>query len=113
VFDLDTRVDLDKVMPALLVDQEFSGTSVSVVYGIGELDSIAQDSLSDILCKMRRRSDLDHLLVSSLNRAVSFVKVDTVTVAVCQKLDFDVSRVIQESCERPGTSISPRPPENK
>lgn len=97
VFDLNTRVDLDKVVPALLINQELGRTGVSVVDGFRKLDGIAQDGLSDVLRQVRCWSDLDDLLVSSLDGTVSLVQVNTVAVTICQELDFDVSRVVQES----------------
>jgi hypothetical protein len=97
VFDLNTRVDFDKVVPALLIDQELSRTGVSVVDGLRKLDGIAQDGLSDIFREVRRRSHFDDLLVSPLDRAVSLVQVDTVAMTIGQELDLNVSRVVQES----------------
>jgi len=39
-----------------------------------------------------------HLLVTTLNGTVSLEQVDTVVVAISQKLDLDMSRVVKESC---------------
>jgi hypothetical protein len=47
VLDLDTGVDLDKVVSALLVDQKLGGTSVSVLDGCSKLEGVVQDGLSD------------------------------------------------------------------
>lgn len=98
VFDLDTRVDFDEVMPALLIDQEFRSTGISVVDGLRKLDSIRQDGLSDVFSEVRRGRDFDDLLVSSLNGTVSLEQVNAVAVTVGQQLDFNVSRVVQEPC---------------
>ena len=62
VLDLDSGVDLDKVMSALLVDQEFGSTGISVLDGSSELESIVKDSLSDRLVEVRSGCDLDDLL---------------------------------------------------
>jgi len=61
VLDLDTRVNLDKVMPSLLVDQELGRTGVSVLNGLGELDGVPQDGLTGLFREMRRGRDLDDL----------------------------------------------------
>jgi len=111
VLDLDSGVDLDKVMSALLVDQEFGSTGISVLDGSSKLESIVKDSLSDRLVKVRSGCDLDdlllalyykwaHLLVSSLDGTVSLEKVDTVALSISKKLDLDMSGVIQESCHQ-------------
>jgi hypothetical protein len=61
MFDLDPRVDLDEIMPTLLVDEELGGTCVSVLDGLGELDGVVQDGLAGLFCEMWRRGDLDDL----------------------------------------------------
>lgn len=61
VLDLDTGIDFDEVVSVLLVDQEFRGTSVTVLDSMGKLECVVQDSLSDVLVKMRGRSDFDNL----------------------------------------------------
>jgi hypothetical protein len=66
VLDLNSRVDLDKVMSALLVDQELGSTGISVFDGSSELESVVKDSLSDRLVKVRSRCDLDDLLSALL-----------------------------------------------
>jgi hypothetical protein len=72
VFNLDTRVNFDKVVPALLIDQEFGSTGVSVIDCLCKLDSIRQDGLSNVFSEVRSGRDFDDLLVSSLNGTVSF-----------------------------------------
>ena len=61
VLDLDTRVDLDEVVSALLVDQELGSTGVSVLDSSGELERVVEDGLSDRLVEVRRGCDLDNL----------------------------------------------------
>lgn len=102
VLDLETRVDLDKVVAVLLVDQELASTSVSVVGGLGETDGVIEDSLSDIVAEVGRRGHLDHLLVTTLNGAVTFEEVDDVTLAVGEQLDFNVTRSVEESLDENG-----------
>ena len=66
MLDLDARVDLDEVMTALLVDEEFCGTGVAVVYGFGEFQRIVEDGLTDRLVKMGSGGDFDDLRSQSL-----------------------------------------------
>jgi hypothetical protein len=128
VLDLNSRVDLDEVMPALLINQELCGTGVSVLHSVGELDGVIQDGLTSFLGKMRSRGDLDdlrtilkqlvalhaqdqvgqtNLLVTTLNGAVSLEKVDAVVVAIGQKLDLDMPGVVKESYAPCFSSASP------
>ena len=62
VLDLNSGVDLDKVVSALLVDQEFGSTGISVFDGSSELESIVKDSLSDRFVKVGSGCDLDDLM---------------------------------------------------
>lgn len=80
-------------MSVLVINQELSRTSISIIDSTGQFLRISQDLLTDFLIQCRRGSLLDDLLVSSLNGAISFEKVDDVAVRVTQKLDFDVSRL--------------------
>ena len=61
VLDLDTRVDLDKVVTALLVHEEFGGTCVPVLDRLGELESIGENGIADGLVKVWCRGNFDDL----------------------------------------------------
>lgn len=103
VLNLDTRVDLNKVVSVLLVDEEFGGTRVTVLDSVGELEGIGQDGLSNGFLKMGSRSDFDDLLVTSLDGTVSLKEVDAVTFTIGKKLDFNVSGSVKESLDEDGT----------
>jgi hypothetical protein len=64
VLNLDTRVDLDKVVAVLLVDEELGGTGVAVLDSVGELEGVGEDGLTDRLVEVRSGGDLDDLNVS-------------------------------------------------
>jgi hypothetical protein len=119
MLDLDTRVDFDKVMTTLLIDQELGGTGVTVLNGVGELDSVVQDGLTDIFGKVRCGSNLDYLydtrevsgiihgkrskggdvylLVTTLNGTITLEEVNTIVVAISQQLNLDMTRTVQET----------------
>lgn len=61
MLDLNTRVDLDEVVPVLLVHQELGGPGVAVPDSSGELERIVEDGLSDGFVKVRSRRDFDDL----------------------------------------------------
>jgi hypothetical protein len=71
MFDLDARIDLDKVMSSLLINQEFSGSCIPVIDALRELDRISPNRLANLLGEMRRGRDLDHFLMPALNGAVA------------------------------------------
>lgn len=61
VLDLDTRVNFDEIVSALLIDQELGGTGVSVLDVSGKGEGVVEDCLSDRFLEVRGGSDLDHL----------------------------------------------------
>jgi hypothetical protein len=99
VLDLDTGIDFDKVVSVLLVDEELCGACVAVVDGPGQLDSIGQDSVSNIGGKVLGRCNLDNLLMTALNGAITLVKVDNVAVVVTEKLNLNVLGLVKESLD--------------
>ena len=93
VLDLDARVHLDEhVLPAL-VEQELHGAGVDVADVAGERDGVGADAVADLRVQVRRRGDLDDLLVAALQRAVALVEVHDVPVGVGEDLHLDVPRV--------------------
>lgn len=97
VLDLDTRVDLDKVVTTHLVNEELGRTCVAVVDGLCELDGVVEDRLTDGFVKVGGGSDFDHLLVTTLNGAVALKQVDDVAFTVSEQLNLNVTRVVKEA----------------
>lgn len=61
VLHLDTRVDLDEVMTALLVHQELRSTGIAIIDRSRELERVVEDGLSDGFGQMGSRGDFDDL----------------------------------------------------
>ena len=95
VLDLDARVHFDEdVLAGPLphgVDEEFHGAGVDVVQRLGELHGVAVQRLPDAFVEVRRRGDLDDLLVAALDGAVTLEEVHHVALGVGQDLDLDVA----------------------
>ena len=102
VLHLDTGVDLDEVVAVLLVDKELGGTSISIVDGLGEPDSILEDLIADIDWEVLCGRNLYHLLVSALDGAVTLVQVDDIAMIVTQELDFNMLGLVEESLDKDG-----------
>jgi hypothetical protein len=62
VLDLDTRVDLDKVVSALLIDKKLGGTRVSVIDGFGEGEGVGKNRLTNRFIEVRRWGYFDNLV---------------------------------------------------
>ena len=97
VLDLDARIHLDEDVLALLVEQELDGAGVAVADLAGELDRVRADPVPQLLLEIRRRGQLDDLLVATLDRAVALEEVDDVALAVGEDLDLDVPRLDRKS----------------
>ena len=82
MLDLDTRVDLDEVVPSHLVNKELSGTGIPVVHTLCQLDGVREDCFPDLLRKVSSRSDFDDFLVTTLNRAITLEKMHGVSGGV-------------------------------
>ena len=94
VLDLDSRVHLDEDVLAALVEQELDGARAAVADLAGERDGVGADlSRAAPRIQVRRRRQLDHLLVAALHAAVALEEVDDVAVGVGQDLHLDVARV--------------------
>ena len=112
VLDLHSGVDLDKVVSAELVDEELDRSGVRVANLARDGDGVPEQALEGLVREVRGGRDLDNLLVSSLDGAVSLKQVDKVALGVSENLDLDVSRVVQEPCDRRSErseSARPRP----
>ncbi|KAH3663370.1 hypothetical protein OGAPHI_005360 [Ogataea philodendri] len=103
VFDLDSWVDLNEIVSVLCINQKLSSTCVSIVGSLCQLNSIGQNGVSDLNWQGLCRSNLNHLLVSSLNRTVSFEQMDNVSVVIGQKLHLNVLWFVQEPFDKAGT----------
>lgn len=94
VLDLDARVHLDEddLARALArrLQQELDGTGVLVADRAGEGDRVAVECGADAVVQIRRRSDLDDLLVAPLHRAVALEQVHGLAGLVGEDLHLDV-----------------------
>lgn len=93
VLDLDARVHLDEDVVARGVEEELDGTGVAVADLPGEAHRVGADAVAQLRGEVGRGGQLDHLLVTALDRAVALEEVDDVALAVGEDLHLDVARV--------------------
>ncbi len=95
VLDLDAGVHLDEhVLAGALaggVHQELDGARVDVADRFGEGDSIPMQGRAQFVGDVRRRRDLDDLLVAALHGAVPLEQVHGVTGRIGEDLHLDVT----------------------
>ncbi len=96
VLNLDSRIHLDKYVLTSVwtngVNQELDGASILVTNFSGKGDGVAEELLAELLVQKRSWSNLHDFLVTSLDRAVSLVKVNHISIAVGKDLYLDVTR---------------------
>ena len=91
VLDLDARIHLDeKPLVTIVVVEEFHRARVVVAYATGDFDRRRAKVGPDPVRQIDRRGHLDHLLVTTLHRAVAFVQVKNAAVRIAENLHFDV-----------------------
>ena len=93
VLDLDPRVHLDEHVLTALVEQELHGARAGVTDLAGERHRVGADLLPQRRIQVRRRRQLDDLLVAALHAAVALEQMDHVAVRVGQDLHLDVAGI--------------------
>ena len=113
VLDLDAGVHLDEHVLARSfagrVHEELDGARVDVADRFGEGDGVAMQGRAQFVGDVRRRRDLDDLLVAALHGAVPLEQVHGVAGRIGEDLHLDVARahdgLLQEhSCVTEGSA---------
>ena len=92
VLDLESWIHFDKVELTFLVEEKFHGSRVVVAHRAGDGDGGVAHLFTELLRQDQRGSDLDQLLMASLDRAIPFSKMDDIAVAISQNLEFNMMR---------------------
>ena len=94
MLDLDPPVELEEeeLVP---VDDELDRTRASVADRPAESDRGLQHRVSERRVETRRRGFLEHLLVTTLHRAVALAESDDASVRVGEELHLDVPRPLE------------------
>ena len=100
VFNLDTRVNFQKVVTTLLVNHKLDGTGVAVVDVLGKRHGVVEKSLTKLRIEIRRRRELDNFLVTTLHGAITLTQVNDIAVGISEDLHFDVSRRLDVTLQK-------------
>jgi hypothetical protein len=92
-----------------LVDEELDCSGVRVADLLRDSDGVLEETLESLRLDVRRRGNLNDLLVPTLNGAVTLEKVDHVALVVTDDLDLDVPRVVKETWKTGGSVKSKHP----
>ena len=92
MFHLDAGIHLEEIELAVLREQELTGPRVHVPRRARRGDGRVAHPLAQLGRDGDARGFLDHLLVTPLDRALTFAERDAVAVHVSEDLDLDVPR---------------------
>lgn len=85
-----SRINLDKVITILLINQKLRGSCIPVANAFGQLDGICQNGIASRSRKVLCRCQLHDLLMTSLHRAVTLKEMHHISVAITEQLDFNM-----------------------
>mmetsp|Transcript_7802 Transcript_7802/g.13284 ORF Transcript_7802/g.13284 Transcript_7802/m.13284 type:complete len:211 (-) Transcript_7802:766-1398(-) len=105
VLDLNTRIDLNKVRPVLAIDQEFNSSCILVLGCACQLNRIIVKLGSQIIRQTPSGCHLNNLLMSPLNRAITFPEMDNITLTITDDLHLNMPWLLNKSLNK-NTSIS-------
>jgi len=86
-------------IPVLLVNQELCSSGVPVLDALSEPDGVGKDSITSLNWEVLGGSNLNDLLVTTLDTAVTLVEMDDVALVVTEKLDFNVLGLVEEALD--------------
>ena len=92
VLNLNTRVHLDEIEPAVLVHEELDCACVHVADPGKCFAENAPDPVAHFRRHLRRWRLLQQLLMAALNAALTLAQADDIAVCVAQNLELDVAR---------------------
>ncbi len=91
VFHLQAGVHFEEVERLVLPNNKLNRTGRLILHRFSQRHSLFTHGLTGGRVDERRRCFFDHLLVTALNRAVTFVQIHDVAVRVTQHLNFDMA----------------------
>ena len=95
VLHLNAGIHLNKVVVAVLVDEELHSAGADVADRLGDLDGVAAQGFDRLLRDGPGGGELDDLLIAALQGAVALTEVIDVAVLVGEDLHLDVLRLDQ------------------
>ncbi len=100
VLDLNTGIDFDEVtLAGIDVQKKLDGARIIQPGGAADGESGVPHGLAKALVQIRRRRELDDLLMPSLQRAVALEEMDEIAVPIADQLHFDMASPPDEFLE--------------
>ena len=90
MLDLHAGIHFHEIETAIIIQQKFHRARVGIADRLGGNDGQATDILALRFIELRRWRDFDQFLIAALNRAVTFIQVNDITVVIGEDLHFDM-----------------------
>ena len=108
MFNLDACIHFHKIEIAVFINQKLNSSYTFVIHRFGSFNSRFTHFFTQFICHEWRRCFLNQLLMSSLNRTISFRHVTGGSVLITGNLNFNmawffnvflhVNSIVSESC---------------
>lgn len=101
MFDLNTGVDFDEEkITSVCVNQKLNRSRSDIISTFHQSNGRFADVLAELSGQAPGRGNFDHLLMSTLDRAITFPKVDQVPMFITDDLNFDVFSTFDVSFDK-------------
>ena len=90
---LETSVDFEEIKVLVFVNQKFEGSGVVIAHRKGTAHGSLSHGLTRFRIQERTGGLFQHLLKAALNTALSFQKINRLTVFVGQNLNLNMARL--------------------
>src|SRR5699024_10030245 len=95
MLNLDSRVHFNEHMFAgtfaLSINQKLYSPSVPVIHRFGELHRVSVEPLAQVIIQVRCWGNFNDLLMTPLERTITFKQVDNVTITVRHHLHLNMA----------------------
>ena len=95
MFNLNTRVNFNKVEVAVRGNEEFNRTGAEVINVFHQLNGCVADCFAQFGFKRKGRGNFHQFLVAALYGAVTLEQMHNVALRIAQNLNFDMFRAFK------------------
>src|SRR4051812_30482540 len=96
VFNLDARIDFNKIYIIITVYQKLNCSNIIIMYGSADVNCIFIILFFNRRRQTKRRRYFNYFLESALKAAISFIEVHYIIVVVCYNLYFNMLWLVDE-----------------
>ena len=96
MLDLNARVHFNEEEVALLIHKELNSTGVAIANVVGQSKSVVTDLFTFLVGEIKRGSNLDDLLMATLNGTVTLIEMYDIAVVITENLYFNMLWILNK-----------------